>query len=80
MARVWLALPGGRLKRFKDRQARHDCRKRRHGRPALGVGICYPVNEARRVRRFLTAQLRRAVRAAPDLEDIALVVPPRHGR
>lgn len=64
MARVWIVLPGGRITRFKARQSRHDCRKRRRGRPAVGVGLCYPVNEARRERRRLRAELRRALGTA----------------
>jgi hypothetical protein len=32
MARVWVILPGGRVKRFKAPQVRHNCRKRRKGR------------------------------------------------
>ena len=76
MARVWVVLPGGRVKPFKAPQVRHRCRKRRKGRPALGVGLCYPVNEARQERRGMNAQLRRALREASSLEDVALA-PPR---
>lgn len=79
MARVWVVLPGGRTKRFKAPQVRHHCRKRRKGRPAVGVGLCYRENEARRARRGMNAQLRRALREAGSLEDVALA-PPRSWR
>jgi hypothetical protein len=75
MARVWVVLPGGRVKRFKRSQVMHDCRRRKKGRPAVGVGICYPLNEARRARRLMNAQLRRAWREAASLEDVGVVVP-----
>jgi hypothetical protein len=77
MARVWVVLPGGRIKRFKAPQVRHDCRKRRKGRPAVGVGLCYPLNEARRVRRLMEVQLRRGLREAASLEDVTPHVPSR---
>lgn len=77
MARVWLMMPGGRAERFKGPQVRHDCRKRRAGRPALGVGYCYPLNEAREARRFMKARLRRGLREAAVLDDVDVVAPPR---
>ena len=76
MARVWVVLPGGRVKRFKAPQVKHDCRKKRHGRPAVGVGLCYHRNEARQVRRFMNEQLRRALREAASFEDVSVIVPP----
>jgi hypothetical protein len=75
MARVWVVLPGGRVKRFKRPQVMHDCRRRKKGRPAVGVGICYPLNEARRVRRLMNAALRRAWREAEALEEVDVAVP-----
>ena len=77
MARVWVVVPGGRTKRFRNRQARCGCSKRRKGRPALGRGICHPINEARAARRRMDAQLRRAVRAWGSVEEFGLQVPPR---
>jgi hypothetical protein len=55
---VWEILPGGRMKRFRNRQVRHWCSKRRCGRPAVGNGPCYRVNKARAQRRYLDTQLR----------------------
>ena len=78
MARVWVALPGGRLKRFKSPQVRHDCRKRRHGRPAVGTGFCYRRNLARAERRYLNAQLRAAGRAPAAFAELALLGAPPH--
>jgi hypothetical protein len=74
MARVWMVLPGGRIKPFKRPQVKHDCRRRRRGRPAVGVGPCYPLNIARQARRVMNRQLRRAVREAESLEEVFLII------
>jgi hypothetical protein len=72
---LWEVLPGGRIKRFQNRQVRHHCRKRRRGRPAIGKGLCYRVNVARAQRHYLAAQLRQLSYDASSLDDFALVVP-----
>jgi hypothetical protein len=71
----WIVRPGGRLVRFRNRQARHWCSRRKKGRPTVGNGPCYVVNAARAVRRDLRAQLHRQLRDHADLEEIRLVVP-----
>jgi len=71
----WDVLHGGRVKRFRNRQVRHHCSKRRHGRPAVGRGLCYRVNQARAIRRALAAQLRAAGHNVELLEEFAFVVP-----
>jgi hypothetical protein len=72
---VWEILPGGRIKRFQNRQVRHDCSKRRRGRPAVGKGLCYRLNVARAQRRYLEAQLRQVGYDESSLEDFVLVIP-----
>lgn len=72
---VWIVRPGGRPVRFRNRQTRHWCSRRKHGRPTVGNAPCYPVNSARAIRRSLAAQLRRQLREQPDLADILFVVP-----
>lgn len=78
---VWEVLPGGRVKRFRNRPARHACGRRRKGRPGVGYGLCYAgsLRPARAARRFLAAQLRRAGLDRAALEDLALLVPPGRG-
>jgi hypothetical protein len=59
--RTWVTRPGGRVTRFRNRQARCDCRGRRHGRPALGRGLCHDgPRPARVARREAKADVRRA--------------------
>ena len=72
---IWIVRPGGRIVRFRNRQARHRCSRRRKGRPAVGNGLCYGVNAARAARHDMNAQLRRQVRDGIALHDITLVVP-----
>ena len=71
MAKIWMVMPGGRVKQFKSPQVWHDCRKRRHGRPSVGHGPCYRVNEARWLRRRLRAELRRAAGSSAALGELA---------
>jgi hypothetical protein len=71
----WIVRPGGRIVRFRNRQVRHWCSRRRHGRPVVGNGPCYIINVSRLARRRLAAQLRRQLREQADLADVALVVP-----
>ena len=77
MPRVWVVLPGGRVTRFKAPQVRHHCRKRRRGRPAVGVGLCYPLNEARQVRRRASGE---PVLSKREREVLTLVAQGRTGR
>ena len=72
---VWEVLPGGRIKRFQNRQVRHHCSKRQGGRPAIGKGLCYRVNVARAQRHYLEAQIRQLGYDESSLEEFALVVP-----
>jgi hypothetical protein len=72
---VWEVLPGGRIKRFQNRQVRHHCSKRQRGRPAIGKGLCYRVNVARAQRHHLDAQVRQLGYDESSLEDFALVTP-----
>lgn len=37
----FVLLPGGRVKRFRNRQARCNCSKKTPGRPGLTRGICH---------------------------------------
>lgn len=72
---TWTVRPGGRIVRFRNRQARHGCSRRKKGRPAVGNGLCYGVNAARAARHDMNAQLRRQLRDSDELDDVALVVP-----
>jgi hypothetical protein len=72
---IWEVLPGGRIKRFQNRQVRHHCSKRQRGQPAVGRGLCYRLNAARAQRHYLEAQLRQLGHDDSSLEDFALVVP-----
>jgi hypothetical protein len=38
---VFEILPGNRIKRFRNRQTRCRCGKKRHGRPGVGRGVCH---------------------------------------
>ena len=71
----WIVRPGGGLVRFRNRQVRHWCSRRKKGRPVIGNGPCYLVNAARQTRRRLAAQLRRQLREREDVADLILVVP-----
>jgi hypothetical protein len=56
---VWSVLPGGRVKRFQNRQTRCRCGKSRKGRPRVGYGMCHGHEEAqsRTARRQFRAEL-----------------------
>lgn len=71
----WVFLHNGRVKRFRNRQTRHDCAKRRRGRPGVGYGMCYLGNKARAVRRALNVQVRRVGRDWAALEEFTLEAP-----
>jgi len=72
---TWEILPGGRIKRFRNRRVRHHCGKRKHSLPAIGRGVCYRVNKVRVIRRALGAQLRAAGHDREELEEFAFAVP-----
>lgn len=38
---IFEQMHNGKLKRFRNRQTRHDCRKKMKGRPGVWSGICY---------------------------------------
>ena len=61
---LWITLPGGRIKRFQNRQSRCRCAKRRKGKPRVGYGLCHGHEEAvsRTVRRLSRAEVRKAER------------------
>jgi hypothetical protein len=63
--RAWIVLPGGRLKRFRNRRTRHNCGKRRKSRPRVGYGLCHGREESgsRVERRLRRADLQKAVRS-----------------
>jgi hypothetical protein len=72
----WIVRPGGRIVRFRNRPTLHACRRRRHGRPSVGRGLCYPFNVARRMRRMLDAKWARALneRTDADYSDVELPI------
>ena len=74
---VWVELPGGRLKRFRNRPTRCPCAKRRKGRPRVGYGLCTGDCEARpRVwRRCFRAELRGAERDERRWEGVGRFAP-----
>lgn len=66
-------LPGGRLKKFRNRQRRCNCGKRRKGRPRTGYGVCHgwAVNKWRHIRHKDREHLSRAlVELRVDLEGL----------
>ncbi len=71
----WIARPGGKLVRFRNRPTTHHCSRRKHGRPAVGNGLCYGVNVSRRMRHSLNAELRRALRECEGTDFLTIVLP-----
>jgi hypothetical protein len=76
---VWIVRPGGRLVRFRNRQVRHRCSRRKRGRPTVGNGPCYVINLARAQRRALNAHLRQEL-LEHETADLGSVVPLRRFR
>ena len=68
----WIERPGGKLVRFRNRPTTHHCSRRKHGRPAVGNGLCYGANVSRRMRRRQNAALARALRAGNDYLNVVL--------
>lgn len=73
---VWIVIPGGRITRFRNRPTLHSCRRKRHGRPAVGLGLCYNRNVARHIRRVANGRLARAIRegSEPDFTDVDMAI------
>lgn len=73
MARNFEILPGGRVKRFRNRQTRCNCAKRQKGRPCTGYGVCHAFAKsrpraARRIAHLIEREILCAARA-----DLALL-------
>lgn len=48
---IFILLHNGKLKKWKNKQKDHNCRRKKHGQPGRSVGICrkWATNKWRRV-------------------------------